>query len=66
MINAPVATNRVPSAVLLVIAFGSLIAALVAAMLNAEIRAAVSGTLPLLGRYATVLMLPPLLAWSAY
>ena len=66
MINAPVATNRVPNAVLLLIAFGSLIAALIAAMLNAEIRTAIVGTLPLLGRYALLLMLPPLLAWGAF
>lgn len=66
MINAPVLTHRVAPAVLALIAFGTLVAALIAAAVNAEIRTAVIGTLPLMARYAAVLMLPALLAWVAF
>lgn len=47
------------------IAFGVLVAALVAALLDVELRTAISGTLPLIGRYVLKLMLPAGLAWIA-
>ncbi|MEO7251223.1 MAG: hypothetical protein ABIW30_01300, partial [Arenimonas sp.] len=45
------------------LAFGTLVAAIIAAMLHDEIRTAITGTMPLLGRYALKLLLPTGLAW---
>lgn len=54
------------SALLAAIAFGTLLAALVAAAVNPEIKGAITGTLPLIGRYTALVMLPAVLAWGAF
>lgn len=57
---------RARSALFVLLAFATLVAALVAATVNVELRGAFSGTLPLIGRYAGTLVLPALLAWAAF